>query len=509
MPSQINQKTVAKNTLMLYIRMGIMMVVSLYTSRVVLSTLGVDDFGIYNVVGGVVVMFSFMNLTLTVAIRRFLAYELGQENGGRIQKVYNASIIAVFIASIVIVFGLETIGNWFLNHQLNIPSERLSSANFVFQFSVLSFFFNINLVPFSSAIVAYEKMGVYAYLGIAETLLKLGLVLSLPLLPGDKLKWYGLLVAFLSILMAFCNFIYCNVKVLNLKTLTDFLWSDVRSIFNFSAWTVLGSMIFMFATQGVNMIYNVFYGVAINAALGIAQHVANAANQFVGNFQTAFNPQLTKSFSAEGLSQRTFNFVCQTSRLSILLILVIGVPIITNVSPILELWLETVPNYAVPFTVIFIMYMAIDGASGPLYYLVYAKGDLKMYQIVLGLIQIVYVILVYLLCMMGIGPTYVLCLNVLACIAMYIARLFVLRKIMEFPVREFVDRVVTPLFLPIIIFVVVGITVNHFISNDSLLLTIVKIFLTIVVVSLTSFFIYLKNEERQFVYSLVKSKFAK
>ena len=506
MPSQINQKTVAKNTLMLYIRMGVMMIVSLYASRVILATLGVNDFGIYNVVGSVVVMFSFMNITLTLAIRRFLAYELGQENSGRIQKVFNASIIAVFVVSIIIVLGLESIGLWFLNNKLNIPPDRLGAANFIFQFSILSFFFNMFLIPFNSAIVVYEKMGVYAYLGVAEALLKLGLVLSIPFLPGDKLQWYGLLIALLSIFMAVCNVLYCNIKIIKPKDFRESGWKDVAPIFRFSAWTVFGTMIFMLATQGINMIYNVFFGVAINAALGIAQQVANATNQFIGNFQTAFNPQLTKSFSAEGLSQKTFGFVCQTSRLSILLILIIGVPIIINVSPILELWLKTVPDFAVPFTVIFILYVAIDGASGPLYFLVYAKGDLKMYQITLGIIQLAYVVLVYVLCMLGLTPIYVLSLYVIAGIVIYVTRLIILRKIMKFPVQNFINRVIIPLLIPILLFLIIGIANNSFFSDNGMLIILSKIVLTIIVVSLISFYVYLNKDERQFVYSLIKAK---
>lgn len=507
MPSQINQKTVAKNTLMLYIRMGVMMVVSLYASRVVLATLGVDDFGIYNVVGGVVVMFSFMNITLTVAIRRFLAYELGQEGGGRIQKVFNASIIAVFIASVIIVIGLESIGLWFLNYKLNIPPDRLGAANFVFHFSVLSFFFNMNLIPFSSAIVSYEKMGVYAYFGIAETLLKLGLVLALPYFSGDKLRWYGLLIALLAVIMAICNFLYCNVKILRPSSLFEYKWSDVLSIFKFSAWTIFGTIIFMVATQGVNMIYNVFFGVAINAALGIAQQVSNATNQFVGNFQTAFNPQLTKSYSAEGLSKKTSDFVCQTSRLSIMLIVVVGVPIIANAAPILELWLKEVPAFAVPFTIIFLLYAAIDGASGPLYYLVYAKGELKMYQIILGLIQVLYVVMVFVFCSLGMNPVYVLSLNILTAGLMYIARLAILKKIMDFPVKDYLIKVLVPLIIPVILFTCITILNGQILQDGSIMVMIIKILITIIIVSLVCYFVYLNNNERQFVLSMVKNRF--
>lgn len=503
MPSQINQKKVAKNTLMLYIRMGIMMMVSLYTSRVVLATLGVDDFGIYNVVGGVVVMFSFMNITLTVAIRRFLAFELGQENSGRIQVVFNASIIAVFLASIIVALGLETIGLWFIKNKLNIPPNRLDSGIYVFHLSVLSFFFNMNLIPFSSAIVSYEKMGVYAYFGIAETLLRLFLVLALPFFPGDKLRWYGLLIAFLSILIAFCNYLYCSIKVISPKNLLIFNWHDVRSIFSFSSWTILGTIFYMLATQGVNMIYNVFYGVAINAALGIAQQVANAANQFVGNFQTAFNPQLTKSYSAEGLSDTTFNFVCQTSRLSVLLILVICVPLLANISAILDLWLDVVPDYAAPFTVLFILYMAIDGASGPLSFLVYAKGELKLYQILLSLIQAVYVFLVYILCRLGVGPVHVLAMNVVTAAILYLARLVILKRIMAFPVMKFVKSVIAPLYIPFIVIFVLLFINGFYLSNGTLVSVLLKVIIIMVLVCAVCFWGYLNKNERQFVMSLV------
>ena len=506
MPSQINQKTVAKNTLMLYIRMGVMMIVSLYTSRVVLATLGVDDFGIYNVVGGVIVMFSFINVTLTVAIRRFLAFELGKDDSNRIQSVFNASVIAVLVTSLIIIIGLESIGLWFLNNKLNIPPERMGAANFVFQLSVLAFFFNMNLVPFSSAIVSYEKMGVYAYIGIVETLLKLGLVLCLPFIPGDKLKWYGLMTVGLSILIASFNYLYCNFNVIKIKKISEFLWKDVKAIFTFSAWTIIGSMVFMLTTQGVNMIYNVFYGVAINAALGIAQHVAGATNQFVANFQTAFNPQLTKSYSSEGLSEKTFKFVCQTSRLSLLLVLVIGVPIIANIVPILDLWLVDVPNYAAIFTIIFILYTSIDGISGPLYLLVYAKGDLKFYQIVLSVIQLFYVLLVYILCSVGFNPEVVLSLYVVSSVIVYIARLLILRRIMDFPIYRFVKTVILPLLSPLIAFVIIIIYGLSCSTDDSLTLLFVRIVIMILLVSTILIAFYLNKDERQFITSIIKNK---
>lgn len=505
MPSQINQKTVAKNTLMLYIRMGVMMIVSLYTSRVVLATLGVDDFGIYNVVGGVVVMFSFMNITLTVTIRRFLAFELGKNNGDNISSVFNASIIAVLFASVIMVVVLETFGVWFLNNKLNIPFIRMDSANFVFQLTIVTFFLNMNMVPFSSAIVVYEKMGVYAYFGIIETMLKLCLILCLPYFPGDKLRLYGLILLFISLFVVLGNYFYCTRRVLPIRFLLNFRWKVVSDIFSFSAWSILGSIIYMLATQGLNIIFNIFYGVAINAALGVSHQAANSIKQFIDNFQTAFNPQLTKSYSAEKLSSNTFHFVCQTSKLSIVLVSIIGVPIIANISHLLTLWLGVVPDYAVPFSVIFVLYTAIDGVSGPLFMLVYAKGDVKLYQIVLSAIQLLYIVLVYVLCSLGFNPVFVLSMIVISAALLYIARLCVLKRIMNFPVFKFSRKVITPFSILFVMFVGI-IFINTTIELKSVFEVISSVFVLFAISTLGCYYLYLDESERKFIISLVKKQ---
>lgn len=506
MPSHINKKTVARNTLMLYLRMGVMMLVSLYTSRVILATLGVDDFGIYNVVGSVVVMFSFMNLTLTVSIRRFLAYELGKGENNNIQSVFNSSVIAVLLASVIIFVALETGGLWFLNFQLNIPIERLDAANFAFQFSVLSFFLSMNAVPYSSAIVAYEKMGVYAYIGIIEVTLKLLLVILLQYIPGDKLRLYCIMTFSLSLFTTSFNFIYCKLRVINTTTLFPFRWADVSAIFKFSAWSVLGTLIFMMATQGVNMIFNIFFGVAINAALGVAQQVSNAINQFIGNFQTAFNPQLTKSYSAEGLSENTFRFVCQTSRFSIILILILGVPIIANIDPLLSLWLGKVPYYSAQFAIISVLYISIDGSAGPLYLLVYAKGDVKTYQLVLSSIQIAYVILVLLLCYSGFSPDLVLTASIVNVLFLYIGRIVILRIKMNFPVKTYFKDVLRPLLLPVLIFISVAYILNNTSLDCSLFWILSRILLTALLVAGICYILYLDREEKRFIISTIKKR---
>lgn len=505
----INQKAVAKNTLMLYIRMGAMMLVSLYTSRVILATLGINDFGIYNVVGGVVVMFSFINLTLTTSIRRFLAYELGKETGSNIQSVFNSSVIAVFFTAVIIVIALETIGIWFLNNQLNIPDERMDAANFAFQFSILSFFFSMNAVPYSSAIVAYERMGVYAYIGVIDVVLKLLLVLLLQYLPGDKLKIFCVLTFCLSLFTTLFNFFYCKFRIIDTTSIIPFKVSNVIEIFKFSSWSVLGSLVFMMANQGISMIYNVFFGVAINAAFGVSQQVNNAFNQFVGNFQTAFNPQLTKSYSSEGLSENTFRFVCQMSKLTILLILVIGVPLLSNISLLFDIWLKSVPPYAVKFTIISIIYLSIDWSAGPLYILIYAKGDIKLYQLLLSTIQLSYVVLVVLLCYLGLAPDVVLSASIVNAVLLYLGRFYILRLKFNFPINRYFKYVLRPLILPLGLFVIMTILINitpFYYNNIIWIGTFIRIILFVLLVVWISFRFYLNKEEKAFVLSIINNK---
>lgn len=495
---------------MLYVRMGMTMLASLYTSRVVLQTLGVEDYGIYNIVGGVVVFFSFMSMTLQVAIRRFMATELGHSTeNNNIQNVYRASVQAITITSIIILIGLETIGLWFINFKLNIPLERIDAANWVFQFSLLTFIFNTNTLPFNALIVTYEKMGIYAYLGILDVIFKLVLVCTLPFINADKLIVYSIMMGAISLLIMLYNIIYCQTKIIPLRQPFKIERLYIREIFHFSAWSVFGSIVFMLATQGVNMIMNIFFGVLLNAAIGVSQQVSNAVNQFISNFQTAFNPQLTKNYAAEGLSENTFKLVCRTSKMSVILILIIGYPIIANIHILLEAWLTTVPQYAAEFCIISILYIGIDGSAGPLYMLVYANGNIRNYQIILSLIQILYVICVYILCKVGFNPIFILSFNIINCILMYIARLFILRGIMRFPIGLFIKETLMPLILPIFLLAVIfyNIEIIHFKSLITTILS--RTILTFTLSSTICYLFYLNKEERLFISNIIKNKIKK
>lgn len=502
----IDSSKVFKNTIMLYVRMASMMLITLYTSRIVLETLGIEDYGIYNIVGGIVVMFSFLNLTLTVAIRRFLSVELATGDQTRFVEVFRASALAVFIASVILIIGLETIGLWFLNNKINIPAGRLEAANYTFQFSILTFLCNMNAVPYNSAIVSCERMGIYAYIGIAEAAMKLGLIFLLPIYGNDKLIVYSSMIFFMALLVLFYNYGYCRVKIVKIQNIFNVKFSDVIAIFNFSAWSILGSLVFMLATQGVNIIYNLFFGVALNAAMGIAQQVNAAFNQFIGNMQTAFNPPLTKSYASSGLDTKTFDFVCDTSRMTFLLVVIIGFPVILNMDGLLNVWLLNVPKYALQFSILFILYTALDGCSGPLYILVYANGKIKGYQILLSGIQMIYVLIVYILCIYKMSPVFILSLNVLNGLLLFAGRLYVLKQMMSFPIKLYFSRVFVPAVFPLLLLFLSGLLIDVGISGHDFRILVIRLLFSIVSTLVILYFVYLNCRERQFILKTIKSK---
>lgn len=297
--SSENNKRIAKNTGILYIRMLFTMVVSLYTSRIILNTLGVEDFGIYNVVGGVVMIFSFLTSSMSNAILRFLSFEIGKKDFNQLKKVFSMSINIHAIIAVTIFVIAETIGLWFLNTKLVIPEERMNAANWVFQFSIFSFMFNIMRIPYNAIIIAQERMNFYAYASIIEVILKLIIVFLLVWFGFDKLKMYAIFVFCVTAIVWIIYITYCkrNFKETNYK----YFWekSLYKSLMNFAAWNLFGNIAVVAYSQGVNILLNIFFGPAINAARGIAFHVNSAVSGFVSGFQTSINPQIVKSYATD------------------------------------------------------------------------------------------------------------------------------------------------------------------------------------------------------------------
>jgi O-antigen/teichoic acid export membrane protein len=506
MADVINNKRVLKNTAALYIRMGVMMIITLYTSRVVLQNLGVTDFGIYNIVGGVVVMFSFLSITLEVAVRRFLTVELGK-GGENYQQVFISSLYAIAIVAVVLVVCVESIGYWLVNYKLTIPSERLIAANWAFQFSILTFLINFLTIPFSASITAHERMDAYAYFGIIDALLRLGIAFLIQIAVWDKLILYAELIAFSAFILSLLNIGFCHWKLgLSFKfKLTD--KSYIRSILTFSGWSVMGQVVNLLSTQGINLMFNMFWGVVVNAAMGVSQQASTALSRFIYNFQIAFNPQLTKSYTVSGLSDETFNFMSRISKVVVLLIFVIGYSLLCNIDALLEIWLVEVPEYAQGFCRIAIIVAAIEGCAGPLYILVYAKGDVVKYQISLAIVQILYIAITYILCKMGYSPVVVYSLTVVSYVVAYFVRLYLLRNIMDFPVFKYLKLVFMPLLVPLICLISFQALINLFVNFDSLIwTTIVRVLSEVLFSAAIMYFVYFTKEEKRYALNMIRKK---
>ncbi|MDH5034491.1 MULTISPECIES: oligosaccharide flippase family protein [Chryseobacterium] len=417
-------KKIAKNTILLYIRMIINMAISLYTSRIILQKLGVEDFGIYNLVAGVVVLFSFLNNAMTSATQRFLNIELASNIKEKVNRVFCMSLNIHIIISIIVLILSETIGLWFLNYKLNIPAHRLNAANFVFQFSIITTIINIIRIPFNATILANERMSFYAYLGIVETVLKLAIVFLLSLfVEYDQLIVYSFLLLLVNLIINVIYKIYCYR---NFKEETAYhYFSDkklFRELLSFSGWSLFGQVAVLSSTQGLNMIMNIFIGVTVNAALGIANQVNSVLYSFVSNMQVAFNPQITQSYASNDLETHK-RLVLNTSKYSVFLFLVLSIPILLHTEFILKLWLGVnLPQYLVSFTQIVIIGSIINAIVGPFWMSANAIGNIRNYQLGVSLILLLNLPLAYIFLKLGFSPVYIMSLNVILNLCTFIFR---------------------------------------------------------------------------------------
>lgn len=478
------------------------MLVSLYTSRVVLNVLGVDDFGTYNVVGGVVTMFGFLNGAMASATQRFLSFELGKNDLIQLRKTFNAAqIVHIGIALLVFVLA-ETIGLWFLNNYLNIPAGRMEAARWIYHFSVLSFMITIIQVPYNAVIIARERMNVYAYVSILEVILKLLVVFMLSWISFDKLKLYGVLLFVVSFIVASIYRIY------TLRQFDETRFEIVRerkiykTLMSYSGWTLFGATSMVAKGQGVSIILNMFFGTVVNAAQGIANLVYGSINSFVANFQIASNPQIVKSY-ASGDKEYMTNLIIRTSKFSFYLLFILTLPVILEIDYILKIWLKIVPEYTAVFTVLILINAWVDSFSGPLITAVNATGRIKLYQIVVGTVFTLNLPLSYFLFKFGFSPVSTFVVNIaITSIVFFIRLLFTKKLIPEFPaflfVREVFLRNLPVVFLAGLIPWIIKI--NMLIGV--LRLTLV-VFISICISILSIYFMGLRNNEKQFVKSNV------
>lgn len=431
---------IAKNTLFLYLRMFIIMAVGLYTSRVVLQTLGIEDYGLYNIIGGIVVLFSFISNALKNATQRFLSYEIGKRSRADVQKIFNLSLQCHMIICVVLLLLAETIGLWFCSTQLNVPESRENVVAYVYQFSVLTFIIQVMQVPFYSAIISYEKMSFYAYISIFEATFKLGLVYLLVMSPWDKLVVYSALIAIVAIIVLILNASYCIIK-LGLRSF--YIVRDkhtFKNLMSFSGWSMANGCAVLLSQQGGNYFINIFSGVAANAAFGIANQVSGVIYSFVSNFQSAFQPQIVKQYAAKEYASLK-KLIFRTSLLSYYLLFIIAVSFSVQSNFVLEKWLGVIPKDTSIFCILLLCYFLLDAIQAPIWMLTYGTGKIKDYTIITALITIInlpvsWFLLYYKMPLYSIFVTRII-LNICCCVY----RMIYVWKNIQFPSLEYLKKV--------------------------------------------------------------------
>lgn len=446
--SSNNNKRIAKNTLLLYVRMLFLMVVSLFTSRVILNTLGVEDFGIYNVVGGIVAMFTILSGSLTSAISRFLTFELGKGDKEKLKTIFSTSVnIQLGLSAIIVLIG-EVVGIWFLNNQMNIPAERMLAANYILQCSLGIFVLNLLSVPYNASIIAHEKMGAYAYISILDIILKLAVAYAIMLSPIDRLISYGVLLLTESLLI---RLIYGLYSKRNFEECTYRLIYDkavLRKMVSFAGWNFLGVTAGTLNTQGVNILMNVYFGVTVNAARGIAVQAGAAISQFVQSFTTAVNPQITKSYAAGDMTYM-HTLVCQSSKFSAYLFLLMAIPLSVETPEIFKIWLKNPPEYAVLFFRLSLLGTLMDAVfANSLMTAIFATGDIKKYQVYVTICGGMVFPLTWLAYLMGASPdsSYIIYF-IVYCVVLYV-RLYVIQQKVHLQIKDYASRVLVK-FIPV------------------------------------------------------------
>ncbi len=440
-------KRLAKNTIMMYIRMGITMIVGLISTRIVLQALGEDDFGLYNAVSGIVVLITFLNNAMMLATQRYLSYAIGEGSSTKLQDVFNASVYIYLAIVILIVLIGETVGLWFLNQKMVFADDKIVLANFVYQFSLLITCFNVIRTPFNSLFVSIERMDFYALTSVVESCVNLCFVLLLLLFSSKASFLYIVLqtlAAFLILIWVWAYFKKSfSTQIKFAKVEDKKLFKD---LFSFSSWGMFGSLAVVGFQQGINILLNMFFGVTVNAAFGIANKVNSLVNQFFTGFQTAANPQITKAYASGDISAQVM-LINRTTKISFFLLLLVGTVVIYNTDFLLLIWLSEVPNYTVELARLMIIGAMIDALSSPLYVTIYATGRIKVYQLVISFILLLNIFVSYILFKEGYGLLSCMYVRILIFSIAYIIRLFFVKAYTQIEISKILHDAILPIMI--------------------------------------------------------------
>ena len=492
--------TLAKNAIFLSIRMVFVMFVSLYTSRVFLHALGVEDFGINNVVCGFVAMFSFLNTSLANGIQRFYNSEMSTSGEDGVKLVYNSALLIQGTIAILVVILLETIGIWYIDNKMVIPVERLSTAMWIYQFSVISSALVIMQTPYSAAVMAYEKMNYYAIVGIVDVLLKLALALIIPYVSGDHLLFYGAMMLGITLLSFIMYVGYAKIKFAALKLKCNVQQDLLKQMITFSGWNFFGTFACMIREQGLNMVLNLFFGPVVNAARGIAYQVSSALQGFVSNVSVAAKPQMVSSF-AEGNADRTMRLMYSMSKLSFFILYIMAVPVCLEIDYILHLWLgDVVPEHTANFVVLVILTNFMNNLNAPLSNVVYATGKMRNYEVTFSIINFLIIPVAYIALLLGCSPEVAFISYFVMTVFVQIGCLYVLKTITTISLSEYFLKLCSPL----LIFSVVTLPLPYavwFVMPVGFLRLVCVTSVAIIVAALLFYLIVLNAKEKSMVVS--------
>ena len=508
MASSANNSTIAKNTAFLYFRMILVLVVSLYTSRVTLNVLGVDDYGVYNVVAGFVTMFGFFNATLSSSLQRYYNYEgtLDKQNG--FNKVYNTGFIIHFILGIIILLLLESLGLWYVNHVMVIPSDRLFTANIVYQTAVLSMLLVVFQIPYTGAIIAAEKMNYYAIISVFDVSLKLLCIILLPFFPFDKLIAFGLISLLISFFDFFAYYFYARKHILY----KGFEWKTdkilLKSIMSFSGWNLIGTFAFLLKGQGLNMLLNYFFGPIINAARGIAYQVNGAISGFSSNISIAFRPQIVNSYADSDLKRTRFMMYSE-SKICFALMVLLMTPMAFEINYLLKIWLgDIVPENTNVFAILVLIDSLICTLNTPCTQVAFAVGNLKNYQMANSIVNLLLVPFSWLFLYLGYDALSVFLITIVFSILNQIVCLVFLNKLFPIHLKAYLFRVIVPCLL-FLVAVPLLLYIPYLFFSESLLRLLIIAIVDFIAGGVMFYFIMLQKSEKEFCITFIRSKILK
>lgn len=431
-----NGRRIARNTLLLYFRMLLLMVVGLFTSRIVLRTLGVDDYGVYNAVGDVVIGFTFITSSLSAAIMRYMAAGLGNGDSAHLKRVFSTAVLIQIVFALLLVLLVETFGVWFLHNRMQIPDGRMGAAEWVLQCSLGVLVLNLLSVPYNATIIAHEKMGAFAIISLLEGFLKLAVAVLLSFSSFDVLKTYALLMLAVALIVRLLYGVYCTSRFEESRGRVVFDRSLIGEMAGFAGWNFFGSSAYVFNTRGVNLLVNVFFGVAVNAARGVASQVEAILKSFASNFLTALNPQITKSW-ASGDRDYCFSLVRKGAKYTFWMLLLLYIPIFIWTEPLLHLWLGKVPEYAALFTRLILLGLLVDMVGNSIVTLVQATGNVRRYYILTGLSSYLCLPLIWLAFKIGLGPSWAYICFIAVYLFVFVLKLVIVHRQTDFPLGSF------------------------------------------------------------------------